>query len=199
MEDEEKGYKVILLGESSVGKTSLIKISIGKQFDSYEQPTLTASYFTKNIKYKKQIYKFYLWDTIGSERYRALTKNFFQNSKIVLLVYDITSKKSFKSLDYWFEAVKNVIGEDFLLAIIGNKIDLYLEEQVTLEEGQKYAEEKKAKFQLMSAKTSPAKFVDFLDGLFIEYIDNYITEKDKQSQGIQINKFKKNKKKRKCC
>ena len=66
MEDEEKGYKVILLGESSVGKTSLIKISIGKQFDSYEQPTLTASYFTKNIEYKKQIYKFYLWDTIGS-------------------------------------------------------------------------------------------------------------------------------------
>ena len=200
MENMEKGYKVIFLGESAVGKTTLIKISIGKIFDSESAPTLMASYFTKNFNYKKHNYAFCLWDTIGNEKYRSLTRMFYKDSKIVILVYDITSKKSFNALDYWYQEVKNELGEDIILAIVGNKSDLFLEEQVSLEEGQKYAEMKHAFFQLSSAKNEAQNFIDFLEKLFKEYIEKYLNKKNtNKKESKALNKKKLSKKKRGCC
>ena len=185
MENMEKGYKVIFLGESAVGKTTLIKISVGKTFDLESPPTLMASYFTKNYRYNNHNYTFCLWDTIGNEKYRSLTRMFYKDSKIVILVYDITSKKSFNALDYWYEEVINELGEEIILAIVGNKSDLFLEEQVSFEEGQKYAEMKNALFKLSSAKNEAEYFINFLEELFKEYIKKYLN--------------KKNQSKKKCC
>ena len=122
MADKENGIKVILLGESSVGKTSLINISTGGKFRSAESSTLNANYRHKKIQYNGKNYVFNLWDTIGQEKYRALTKVFFKDSKIVVLVYDITEEKSFKELDYWYNQIIDEIGkENCLLAVVGNK------------------------------------------------------------------------------
>ena len=194
----DDGIKVILLGETFVGKTSLIKVSIGKYFNSNEKSTLSSSYSVKKFNYKGKIYIFHLWDTIGQEKYRSLTNMFFNNSKIIILVYDITNENSFKQLEYWYTQVINQLTEeDYLLAIVGNKNDLYKNEKVTEEQGKVFAREKNAKFILASAKDNPLSFVNFLEELFKEFIDKNIDKFDNQKGSIL--KKSKNKNNHKCC
>ena len=193
----ESGIKVILLGESFVGKTSLINISTGEKFSNTENTTFNANYRHRKFKYKEEQYIFNLWDTIGQEKYRSLTKMFFNDSQIVILVYDISVKKTFEQLNFWYDQVVESLGQNkFMLAIVGNKKDLFKEEQVKEEEGKKFAEEKNAKFILSSAKSDPLSFNQFLDSIFGEYIENNKDLLDKQ-KGIGLNNKKG--KKKKCC
>ncbi len=193
----EIGIKVILLGESFVGKTSLINISTGEKFSNTENTTFNANYRPRKFKYKEEQYIFNLWDTIGQEKYRSLTKMFFNDSQIVILVYDISVKKTFEQLNFWYDQVVESLGKNkFMLAIVGNKKDLFKEEQVKEEEGKKFAEEKNAKFILSSAKSDPLSFNQFLDSIFGEYIENNKDLLDKQ-KGIGLNNKKG--KKKKCC
>ena len=193
----ESGIKVILLGESFVGKTSLINISTGEKFSNNENTTFNANYRPRKFKYKEEQYIFNLWDTIGQEKYRSLTKMFFNDSQIVILVYDISVKKTFEQLNFWYDQVVESLGKNkFMLAIVGNKKDLFKEEQVKEEEGKKFAEEKNAKFILSSAKSDPLSFNQFLDSIFGEYIENNKDLLDKQ-KGIGLNNKKG--KKKKCC
>ena len=193
----ESGIKVILLGESFVGKTSLINISTGEKFSNTENTTFNANYRPRKFKYKEEQYIFNLWDTIGQEKYRSLTKMFFNDSQIVILVYDISVKKTFEQLNFWYDHVVESLGKNkFMLAIVGNKKDLFKEEQVKEEEGKKFAEEKNAKFILSSAKSDPLSFNQFLDSIFGEYIENNKDLLDKQ-KGIGLNNKKG--KKKKCC
>ena len=197
MSEEESGIKVILLGESSVGKTSLIKVAIGKKFNSSELTTYSANYSIKKFNYNGKEYTFNLWDTIGQEKYRALTKMFFKDSKIIILVYDITSEKSFKELEYWYNQVVNELGkEGYYLAIVGNKNDLYNQEKINKDQGKKFAESKKAKFKLTSAKDDPLSFNSLLEQMFKEFIDN---NKDYLNNRKKTAITNKGKKKGKCC
>ena len=199
--DNENENKVIFIGDSGVGKTSLIKVSIGQQIDLQHTITLTASYFSKKFIYNNQKFNFNLWDTIGQEKYRALTKMFFKDANIVILVYDITSQKSFESLDLWLDQVKNEIGDDFILAVVGNKSDLYFEEKVSEKQGKEYAEKKCAKFKLCSAKDNPADFIVFLEQLFEEYIIKTKKISKIEQKRITIDKkdIKNTKKGNRCC
>ena len=198
MEKNDDGIKVILLGETSVGKTSLIKVSIDKHFKSLEEVTLSFNYSVKKFNYNGKEYTFNLWDTIGQEKYRSLTKMFVNNSKIIILVYDITVQKSFKQLEYWYNQVTSLVNEeDYILAVVGNKKDLFKNEKVTEEEGKAFAKEKNAKFKLTSAKDDPLSFVSFLEELFKEFIDKD-NEKSDKSKGKKLKK-EKNKNKSKCC
>ena len=197
MSEEESGIKVILLGESSVGKTSLIKVAIGKKFNSSELTTYSANYSIKKFNYNGKEYTFNLWDTIGQEKYRALTKMFFKDSKIIILVYDITSEKSFMELEYWYNQVVNELGkEGYYLAIVGNKKDLYNQEKIKEDQGKKFAESKKAKFKLTSAKDDPLSFNSLLEQMFKEFIDN---NKDYLNNIKKTAITNKGKKKGKCC
>ena len=200
-EDSENENKVIFIGESGVGKTSLIKVSIGQQIDLQHTLTLTASYFSKKFIYNNQKYNFHLWDTIGQEKYRALTRMFFKDANIVILVYDITNKKSFESLDLWLDQVKNEIGDDFILAVVGNKSDLFYEEEVSENQGKEYAKKKCAKFKLCSAKDNPADFIVFLEQLFEEFLIKTKNISKVEQTGITIDKknIKNNNKGGKCC
>ena len=197
MSEEESGIKVILLGESSVGKTSLIKVAIGKKFNSSELTTYSANYSIKKFNYNGKEYTFNLWDTIGQEKYRALTKMFFKDSKIIILVYDITSEKSFKELEYWYNQVVNELGkEGYYLAIVGNKNDLYNQEKINKDQGKKFAESKNGKFKLTSAKDDPLSFNSLLEQMFKEFIDN---NKDYLNNRKKTAITNKGKKKGKCC
>ena len=193
--------KVIFLGKGGVGKTNLIRISTGQNFDSSLFSTTYVSSVEKIFKYGKKRIIFNLWDTIGQEKYKAITRLFFKNSKIVIYVYDITNRDSFEQIEYWIKEVENEIGNDYIMAIVGNKNDLYTEEQVTEEEGQKYAKMKKCKFKLTSAKNDPLGFIQFLESLFVDYLNkiegNYITQN--QSKNITINSGDNKKKQANCC
>ena len=101
--------KVILLGEAGVGKTSIIKRFVSNDFSINEQASLSSTYSNKTInfpKYNKSI-EFQIWDTAGQERFRGLQRLFYKESKIVILIYDITVLHSFKEIkDYWYNEVK---------------------------------------------------------------------------------------------
>ena len=202
-EEESNNNKVIFLGEASVGKTNLIKISIGKPFDPHSLSTWTSSYVPKEILFNNRNYIFNLWDTIGQEKYRSLTKLFFKNAIIVILVYDITKRKSFEALDYWIEEVKSELGDKYILAIVANKSDLYTVEEVSAEEGENYATSKGAKFKLSSAKVDPLSFIQFLEELCIEFIEK--NENIQKPRGLSITKKNVNNnnddddEKKKCC
>ena len=154
--------KAILLGESGVGKTSLINIVGGGKFNENEVPSISSNFIKKYIEIDSKKYLINIWDTAGQEKYRHLAKIFFHGSDIVILVYDITSKESLNNLEYWYKETKDHINNKFVYGIVGNKKDLYLKEEVTENEGRKFAESKGMKFALVSAKNDPKSFNDFL-------------------------------------
>ena len=157
--------KAILLGNSGVGKTNLINTCVGLQFDEGTNPSSTGSFVQKLIKTDNKNYLLNLWDTAGQEVYKSITKIFLKKSELVIFVYDITDKKSFDNLEYWITMSKEMIDNDFISAIVGNKMDLYMIEQVKEEEARKYAESKGMQFQLVSAKDNPKGFTIFLKEL----------------------------------
>ena len=199
---DENLFKVILLGEIMVGKTNLINILTGGKFNENE----TATSAMKELIVKGNKYTIQLWDTIGQEKLRNLTKLFYNNSKIVIFVYDITRKETFEEIkNYWVKDVEEKLGKNIIKGIVANKIDLFLNEQVTQEEGEEYAESIDALFITTSAKTEgPAKFEDFLIKLYEEYLDKYETnsserKNSKKNKNIVLNKNTGNNQRKKCC
>ena len=194
--------KVILIGNSGVGKTNLINISTGGEFNEIEKSSTTASYSKKQMNIDGDLYNLSLWDTIGQEKLRHLSKLFFNNSKIVIFVYDITQKTTFEGLSSWHEEIKQVLGEDIIKGVVGNKQDLFVKEEVREEEGEKYAESINAKFRLTSAKTDGEGFIIFLELLLKEYI-NKNGKKPKVNNNIKLvnenHQMKNTKNKRGCC
>ena len=171
-EEEEEETKVILVGESGVGKTNLINIITGGEFNEKEKSSSTASFLNKKLTVKGNEYTINLWDTIGQESLRQMAKLFYNNSKIVIFVYDITERNSFDELNkYWVKIIEEKLGKNVIKGIVANKIDLFMNEQVTQEEGEEYAKSIGALFLLTSAKTdSPKKFEGFLTKLYEQYL-----------------------------
>ena len=168
----EKPIKVILLGETGTGKTSLINVSIGINFKEKLDLTFSNSYVIKKININNQIYNLEIWDTIGQEPYKHLTKLFFKGSKIVILVYDKSKKESFNKIDFWFNEVKTVLNTDeIILAIAANKDDLEInDDDVDEDKAREYSKKINAKFQATSAKMKSSGFVQFLTELLVDYI-----------------------------
>jgi small GTP-binding protein len=161
--------KVILLGNSGVGKTNLISTCMGKNFDEMSQTTINATFFQKEIKIGKESYYLNLWDTAGQEKYQSVTKIFLKKSEIVVFVYDITDENSFKDLEKWIELTEEMIDNEHVCGIVGNKADLYSKEKVKEQIAREFAESKKMPFQLVSAKENPSLFSNFLQDLVIEH------------------------------
>jgi small GTP-binding protein len=149
--------KVVLLGEAGVGKTCIIKQFTEIKFDDNELSSLSAQYVSKTIDYldtKKSI-KFDIWDTVGQERFRSIAKIFYKDARVIIFVYDITSKKTFDALiNFWYEELRDNCTENPIYAVVGNKNDLYMNQQVNTLEAKKLAKKLDGIFQLTSAKTN---------------------------------------------
>ena len=174
-EENMLNCKVVLLGETSVGKTSLISRYVNNTFETNSLTTTGASYAYKTIhlkQYNKSI-KFEIWDTAGQERYRSLTKIFYKNASVAILCYDITKKGSFNEIkNYWFNEVKNNSPNDTVIAIAANKCDLYESEEVNEEEAINYAKSVGVIFFETSAMNSSG-----IDDLFNVIGDKFIDSK----------------------
>ena len=127
---EQEEIKVILVGEAGTGKTSLINSAIGIEFKDFLPSSATNSFAPKEIKIDGKKYILNLWDTIGQEQFRSLTKIFIKDSKIVIFVYDITNYKSFEEVDFWLNTVKEKVGYTSIIGLAGNKKDLFQKEEV---------------------------------------------------------------------
>ena len=161
MSDEEENddftvCKVVLLGETGVGKTSIISRYVLNQFSDVVVSTTGASYATKIIEIDKDNkIKFQIWDTAGQERFRSLAKIFYQNAAAVVLVYDITVRDTFEKLkEYWIEEIRNNAPSDIIIALAGNKCDNYEFEVVSRKEGQDLAKQIDAIYKQTSAMLS---------------------------------------------
>ena len=195
--EEKKEIKVILVGDSGVGKTNLINTSIGLNFIENNESTNTSSFFNKQFTIKDKKYYINLWDTAGQEKYRNVTKLFFKGAEIVILVYDISNLETFNSLEYWYETCENIIDTEHIYGVIGNKIDLFGQEEVNEEKIKEFSQKKKAKFQYTSAKTEPKSFERFIEKLIIEYT-SVIKDPGRISHRLE-NKNPKNDERKKCC
>ena len=195
--EEQEGIKIILVGETGTGKTSLINTAVGKKFNESEKSSVHCSY----VKLKKEIddmeYTIDLWDTIGQERFRSLTKVFFKNSEIVIFVFDITNKESFDDLDYWFKTIEDKLGNEIIKGLAANKQDLFENQEVDDDTIKQYAFKKGIKYEFTTAK-NPDNFNKLLEQLLIEYLKTGISKERKKIVGKKLKK-KKGGKKNKCC
>jgi len=209
---EEKRIKIVLIGESGVGKTNLISVAMGNPFQKDVEPTISSSYYEGNIIVNNKQYNYSLWDTAGQEAYRSLNKMFINGSKIVLVVFAINSRESYKEVDFWVNYAKETLGQKkYVLALVGNKSDLYEEQEVPDDEIFKKGEEINAKVKITSAAEDAVGFRQFLDQLLKEYITKIGFEKDDaQTFSLDAEKEEENKdgnndanvdikNKKKCC
>ena len=186
-EEKKNGIKIILVGDSGTGKTNLITVAAGFDFNSNTLTTTSCSYIQKIIKKENKEYKINLWDTIGQEKYRSLTKIFLKDSKIVIFVYDITNRATFESLKFWKKTIDDVLGNGPVFGVVGNKIDLYYEEKVKEEEGDEYANSIGAKFLITSAKNDSKSFSIFIEQILEDYLGRGLDESDR-IESIVINR-----------
>lgn len=186
-EDENESIKIILVGGPGVGKTSIINRFAFNKFSEDYDSTFTSNFTEIKILINKKKILLNIWDIAGQERYRSVNKLFVKGAKIVILVYDITSKKSFEDLNYWHNFIKIELGHYYYLGLIGNKLDKIIKEEVSIEEAKKFAENCGAYFSLLSAKEDKKGIDNYFEELVKQYLKSYIyeyvliDEKDKDS------------------
>jgi Ras-related protein Rab-6A len=146
-------YKLVFVGDSSVGKTSIISRYMWDHFDSNYDSTIGMDFLAKTHTYQNKPVRMQLWDTAGQERFRSLIPSYIRDSSVAVVVYSVDDRESFIAADRWIEEVRNERENDVLIVLVGNKIDLSSKE-VTSRDGARKAYDNKALFIETSAKTA---------------------------------------------
>merc|ERR1719232_1640050 len=146
-------YKIVFLGNQSVGKTSIIHRFIYDSFDDSYQATIGIDFMSQKMYVEDKIIILNLWDTAGQERFKSLIPSYIKDSAVAIVCYDVTSRESFTSVDKWIEDARALRDDDVLLILAGNKSDMVDRRQVSTEEGQEYANKMNLLFFETSAKT----------------------------------------------
>jgi len=202
--------KLVLIGDSGVGKTNILSRYNNNEFSLATQPTVGVEFGNKIIKKENKSIKLQLWDTAGQERYKAITNAFYKGSKGAFVVYDITRKSSFLNIDKWIGELKTNGSEDILIILVGNKSDLEDKREVSIEDGEKKAKQYGIAFCETSAlqgKNIEYAFNILIDEIILEIenakqkeMKNNKSNNKKKSKGIMLNTNNdKNNKKKKCC
>ena len=207
------GCKVVLLGDSGVGKTCIISRYIQGTFMKNCNSTNGASYCSKNVRFENLGKNLLLdiWDTAGQEKYKSLTRFFYKDAAVAILVYDITRRESFDNIvNYWYGQLKENGDKNIVIGIAGNKCDLYEKEKVAESEAKEFADKIGAIFELTSAANNTG-----IDELFQDVGNKYLDpsykkmkkeeEEEKAQDGKGANVVRDSsddnskKKKKKCC
>lgn len=146
-------YKLVFLGEQSVGKTSLITRFMYDSFDNTYQATIGIDFLSKTMYLEDRTVRLQLWDTAGQERFRSLIPSYIRDSTVAVVVYDITNTNSFHQTSKWIDDVRTERGSDVIIMLVGNKTDLSDKRQVSMEEGERKAKDLNVMFIETSAKT----------------------------------------------
>ena len=150
---EEYKLKVVVVGDSGVGKTNLIKRFINDTFNKDSKATVGVEFLSKTYLINQEVFKIEIWDTAGQERYKAITTTYYKGAKGALIVYDITRKETFDSVDRWISELNNSGDKNMTMLLIGNKCDLDSQRQVTKEQGEEKAKAFKVAFLETSASS----------------------------------------------
>ncbi|GAA5910310.1 Rab family GTPase YPT6 [Sporobolomyces salmoneus] len=147
-----KKFKLVFLGEQSVGKTSLITRFMYDTFDNTYQATIGIDFLSKTMYLEDRTVRLQLWDTAGQERFRSLIPSYIRDSSVAVVVYDITNRQSFMNTSKWVDDVRSERGNDVIIVLVGNKTDLNDKRQVTTEEAEQKSKELNVMFIETSAK-----------------------------------------------
>lgn len=146
-------FKLVFLGEQSVGKTSLITRFMYDSFDNTYQATIGIDFLSKTMYLEDRTVRLQLWDTAGQERFRSLIPSYIRDSTVAVVVYDITNANSFHQTSKWIDDVRTERGTDVIIMLVGNKTDLSADKrQVSTDEGERKAKELNVMFIETSAK-----------------------------------------------
>ena len=199
-------YKIILVGDSGVGKTSILKKFINNEFNEDIKCTINIDFFSKSIKIDKNLYtNLKIYDTAGQEKYRALIKQYYQGTDGIILVFDLTNENSFNKLKSWINEVSDNT-EKAQIILVGNKADL-IERKIDEETAENFAKQRDMKYIETSAKEGTNILLLFEELALdinkkkqndssvveLEHVDTYVFRRR------EINKEIKNKKENKCC
>ncbi|KAI8981612.1 small GTPase superfamily [Mycotypha africana] len=145
-------YKLVFLGEQSVGKTSLITRFMYDTFDNTYQATIGIDFLSKTMYLEDKTVRLQLWDTAGQERFRSLIPSYIRDSSVAVIVYDISNRQSFMNTSKWIDDVRAERGDDVIIVLVGNKSDLSEKREVTVEDAEKRSKELNVMFIETSAK-----------------------------------------------
>ena len=178
---EDIVYKVLLLGDSTVGKTCFLLRYCDKTFQDAHLSTIGLDYRVKTmtLKNNKNI-KLQIWDTAGQDRFRAITKNYYKGANGIILIYDVTNLQTYENVKNWITQIREETNPNVVIYLAGNKIDIPEEERaVKTEEGKEIADEYKLQFKETSAK----------DGINVNEVFQELVEKiDEVNSKLEVSK-----------
>ena len=189
-------YKILLLGDSSVGKTCFLMRYADNTFQEIHMSTIGLDYKLKSVQLDDgKIVKIQIWDTAGQDRFRSITKNYYKGAHGIILIYDVTSRKTFDSVKNWISQIKEEVSDKVNIILVGNKIDDVQNRKVTFDEGEKMA----SSFGLPFFETSAKSGVN-IDTTFNELVKKTV-ETYSKSEGGKGDKLinKKSGNKKGCC
>ena len=194
MEEQEPPlYKILLLGDSTVGKTCFLLRYMDETFIDSHMATIGLDYRLKTmILGEQKIVKVQLWDTAGQDKFRAITRNYYKGANGIILIYDVTNINTYENIKKWLNEIKEEISDKVSIILIGNKIDNENQRKITKEQGEKLANEVNIPFFETSAKTG----VGINESVF--FLVKLIADNDPEFKNRGRNLKVKNKK-RKCC
>lgn len=201
---EDYKLKVVIVGDSGVGKSNLIKRFTTNEFLANSKATVGVEFLSKSYKINDKIFKIEMWDTAGQERYKSITSAYYKGAKGALVVYDTTSAQSFENVDKWYNEIKEKTGKDIKLILIGNKIDLSEQKVVNTDEALAKAKTWGIPLMETSAKSAvnvKEAFHDLLKEMYLEMNKNLQNVENKNlenNNGVQLDVNEKKEKKR-CC
>ena len=187
-------YKILLLGDSSVGKTCILTRYADNTFQEEHMATIGLDFKIKSVNLDNgKTIKVQIWDTAGQDRFKSITKNYYKGAHGIILIYDVTKRKTFDNLKNWIDTIKEEVSDKVSVILIGNKIDNIDNRVVTTQEGQGIANEYNLPFYEASAKTG-----DNIDIAFNDLIKKVVDIFGKyEEKGKKLGKKKK--KKNGCC
>jgi len=147
-------FKLVLLGDSAVGKSSLVLRFVKKQFFEYQESTIGAAFLTQTVPVDDYVVKFEIWDTAGQERYHSLAPMYYRGAATAVVVYDITNRQSFVRAKSWVKELQRQGNPNIVIALAGNKTDKADQRQVDTDEAKTYADDNNIFFMETSAKTN---------------------------------------------
>ncbi|CAG2174796.1 unnamed protein product [Oppiella nova] len=148
-------FKLVFIGDSGVGKTSLVERTVRNSFNESTDLTIGAAFHKYVLRTdSNSTVTFNIWDTAGQERYRSLGPIYYRGSDAAILVYDITNTNSFENIEFWIYSLKSVLGQDIVMALVGNKSDLEHRRSVDYKEAKRFANKNDLIFMETSAKTA---------------------------------------------
>lgn len=178
-----KKYKIVFLGDQSVGKTSLITRFMYDTFDETYATTIGIDFLSKTMYLEeRKTVRLQLWDTAGQERFRSLIPSYIRDSHVAVICYDITNKKSFLNLDKWIKDVKVERGDDVVIVLVGNKLDLAnTKRQVSVEEVEQLHSKIGSKF-FIETSTKANHNVKLLFKKIAQSLPDFNNDEDEENQ-----------------